>query len=304
VNEGRLRRMLTGTFGLLMLAGLVGWFATACGGSGGSTSAPAATGSFAGGTPAPHVGDASGSGAVGGTRGSGSNVLQIGPDIVKVASISLQVRKGSFSDRFQQAAAVAAANGGFVESSDTSAGDVPSGTITIRVPVDRFETVLGQLKGLGTLKGTKISGEDVTSKFVDLEAQLRNWRSQESVLLRLMSKATTIDESIRVQQQLQRVQGTIEELAGQDRMLGNQVVMSTITVSLTEASPAPPPPGKRGPLLRAWDEALRGFVNVIAAVVVGVGYLLPVGLIVLVGWLGWLGVRRVQRRRPEPVPTA
>jgi hypothetical protein len=294
---------MTGTFGLLMLAGLVGWFAAACASSSGtSSSAPAATGAL--GRPSPASAPHSGDGFVGGTRGSGSNVPQIGPDIVKVASISLQVRKGSFADRFQQAAAVAVANAGFVESSDTSVGDVPSGTITIRVPVGRFETALGQLKGLGTLKGTKISGEDVTSKFVDLEAQLRNWRSQESVLLRLMSKAATIDESIRVQQQLQRVQGTIEELAGQDRLLGNQVAMSTITVSMTEAGPlAPPAPGKRGPLLRAWDEALDGSVSVIAAVVVGVGYLLPVGLIALAGWLGWLGIRRVQRRRPQPVPT-
>jgi hypothetical protein len=296
---------MTGTFGLLMLAGLVGWFATACGSSG-SSSTPGAT--MAGGAtsaPAPQGTP----GFVGGTRGSGSdsNVLQIGPDIVKVASISLQVKKGSFADRFQQATSVAAANGGFVESSDTSIGQFRSGTITIRVPVDRFEAALGQLKGLGTLRDTKVTGEDVTSKFVDLDAQLRNWRSQESVLLRLMSKATTIDESIRVQQQLQRVQGTIEELAGQGRLLGNQAAMSTITIAMTEAPPVTAPPGKRGPLLRAWDEAVKGFVNVIAAVVVGVGYLLPMALIALAGWLGWLGLRRVQRRRPEPVssgPTA
>jgi hypothetical protein len=79
--------------------------------------------------------------------------------------------------------------------------------------------------------------------------------------------------------------------------------MSTITIAMTEAPPVSAPPGKRGPLLRGWDEALRGFVNVIAAVVVGVGYLLPLALIALAGWLGWLGVRRVQRRRPEPVPS-
>ena len=307
----RIKRIAAAILGVMVVAGLVGWAATAMHGGSASSSAPAPAspglgfGGAGGGTAQGGAVDARApEGGVGTVAGTRSNVQAIGPDIIKQASIRLQVRKGSFADRFEQAVSVASTNGGFVETSDTSVGRFRSGYLTVRVPADRFEAALAQLKGLGTVKATKVSGQDVTAQVVDLQAQLRNWRAQEVVLLRLMSKATTIADSIKVQQQLQSVQGTIEELQGQIGLLADQTAMSTITVSMTEAGPVAPAPARRPPLVRAWHSALDGFVNVIASVVVGLGYLVPVGLILLAAWLGWRGARRAQRRRHPAVAAA
>jgi hypothetical protein len=155
------------------------------------------------------------------------------------------------------------------------------------------------------VKGQGISGSDVTSQFVDLQARLRNWETQESVLLKLLAKSKTIDESIKVQRALQDVQLAIEEIRGQLRVLSDQTDFSTISLSMREAGPVVEPPHKQPSLVRAWHEALDGFLAVIAAVVIGIGYLLPVALIGLAIFLGWWGYRRRYRPRAAPaVPTA
>ena len=119
--------------------------------------------------------------------------------------------EGTFADRFQDAIQVAGRHGGFVASSQSTRSAHPTGTIVLRVPSDQFEAALGELKGLGSVSAEEVSGQDVTSQYVDLQARLRNWEAQETVLLDLMTKSASIDDSIKVQRSLQDVQLQIEQ---------------------------------------------------------------------------------------------
>jgi hypothetical protein len=223
-----------------------------------------------------------------------ADLSAIGPRIVKTASLSLRVKDGTFEQRFQDATLVAGRYGGYVSSSETATGKHHSGTLVLRVPAERFESALGDVKRLGTVGEERVSGQDVTAQFVDLQARLRNWQSQEDVLLGLMSKATSIGDSIRVQEQLQQVQLDIEEIRGQLRVLNDQSDLSTITVGMAEAGFVQPKPKEGSAISKAWHEALDGFVAVIAAVMVGLGYLLPIALFAIIGWVA------VRRMRPRP----
>jgi hypothetical protein len=228
-------------------------------------------------------------------------VPRLGPRVVKTATVSIEIRGGTFSRQFQEATLVASRHGGFVASSQLEGGRRRSGVLVIRVPADEYEAALAELRGLGTVKGETLHGEDVTAQFVDLEARLRNWEAQERVLLRLMAQARTIEDSIRVQRVLQDVQLAIEEIRGQLRVLEDQTSFATITVQLTEAGFVPPRPKEEPALVRAWRAALRGFLAVVSAVVVGLGYLLPVALLSLAAFGLWLGYRRL-RARATPAP--
>jgi len=307
----RIRRIAAWTVAVLAVAGALGWLVTAArhaGGGSNASSGAASTGAPApGGASAPAGVPVAGGGGIAepsplqGRSFGGGDGPGIGPKIVKQASIRVQVKKGSFADRFQQAISVAGAFGGYVSSSDSTVGRFRTGELVIRIPADRFEAALASLKGLGTVKNATVTGQDVTSQFVDLQARLTNWKAQEQVLLRLMAKATTVVDSIRVQQHLQDVQGTIEQIEGQLRLIGDQTAMGTITVSMAEGTPAVAAATAKPALVRAWHDATTGFVNVIAAIVVGLGYLVPLGLVVLAPWLAWRGVQRV-RRRPAAAP--
>lgn len=224
-------------------------------------------------------------------------VPTLGPRIVKTAAVTVEVRAASFDQRFQEAVMVAGRHGGFVASSVTSDARHQSGTIVLRVPAAEFDAALAELRRLGTLKREELSGQDVTAQFVDLDARLRNWEAQEDVLLRLMARAKTIEESIKVQRQLQEVQLAIESIRGQLRVLTDQTDFSTITLSMVEAGAVQPKP--KTTLGRAWQDALGAFLSVIAAVVVGLGYLVPIALLGLMVLVAWVLYRRT-RTRPAP----
>ncbi|HEX9311635.1 MAG TPA: DUF4349 domain-containing protein [Actinomycetota bacterium] len=285
------KRMALGVAGFLAVAALAG---AAC-----SRRAPTTSGSAPAGAikrvPGP-MGPASRPPRVGPEANGvpAADLPAIGPRIVKTASLSLRVKDGTFEQRFQDATLVAGRYGGYVSSSETATGKHHSGTLVLRVPADRFEAALGDLKRLGTVGEERVSGQDVTAQFVDLQARLRNWRSQEAVLLGLMSKATSIGDSIRVQDELQQVQLDIEEIQGQLRVLSDESDLSTITVGMAEAGFVQPKPKEGSAIARAWHNALDGFVGVIAAVMVALGYVLPIGLFALIGWVA------VRRMRPRP----
>ena len=69
---------------------------------------------------------------------------------------------------------------------------------------------------LHTLGGAKVrsesvSGQEVGQEFVDLAARERNLHAQERVLLRLMNRAISVTDTIRVENELSQVQGQIEQ---------------------------------------------------------------------------------------------
>jgi hypothetical protein len=238
------------------------------------------------------------SGGGGGSGYVGSTVPAIGPEIVKTAQLSVEVKKDTFQTQFDAASLVAQKYGGFVESSSTAQGDdSESGTLLIRVPNANFEAAMSDLRGLGTTDSESSSGVDVSSQFVDLEARLRTWQAQEAVFLRLMHKANSINETLQIQRQLQDVQMQIEQIKGELQKLHDQTRMSTISVTIHEpgvAVPRPQPKGDTRPNLgEAWSRALDGLLGVVYTTVVGLGYLLPIGAIVLIGLMVW---RRVSVR--------
>jgi hypothetical protein len=141
-----------------------------------------------------------------------------------------------------------------------------------------------------------VDGTDVTAEYVDLQARVRTWQAQEDVLLKLMAKATTVQDTLRVQGNLQDVQLQIERLQGQLRVLDDQAANGTISVSLREAgSPVKKQEQKKAswlPSFRgAWHDSVRGLLNVLFAVMVGLAYLVPITLLALLAWLGYRQVR-------------
>jgi uncharacterized protein DUF4349 len=311
-----MRRLGLIVFGFLALAAVVGFVATGgvVGTGSNGSSAPAQA------TMAPAVGGGGSVGDITGlTRGGDTSVASgasggglvaegasglaavgglpaIGPAIVKTASLDVQVAKGDFDQAFQRALQVAGHYGGYVESSSTSGTRVRSGSLTIRVPSSSFDGAMGDLAGLGTVQARSVSGRDVTNEYVDLNARLRTWETQEAVLLRLMKRATSVEATLRVQSSLQDVQFRIEQIKGQLRVLENQTDLATIDVAMHEPGFAihvrqAPTSDGRPSLAEAWTKAVNGFLGVLYATVVGLGYLVPVALICLAVWFA---VRRVR----------
>jgi hypothetical protein len=237
-----------------------------------------------------------GSGASEGSVGSIGALPAIGPAVVKTATLEVQVAKGAFGQTFQRAMEIAGRYGGYVQSSSTSGTRVHSGTATIRVPSSGFERAMADLAGLGTVQARSESGQDVTNEYIDLNARLRTWETQETVLLRLLRNATSVEATLRVQSNLQDVQFRIEQIKGQLRVLQNQTDLATIDLTMHEPGVAVhvrprPHPYERPSLAEAWTRAVDGFLGVVYATVVGLGYLIPIAAIAAAAWFA---VRRIR----------
>ena len=125
---------------------------------------------------------------------------------------------------------VASDMGGSVLSSTTSGEK--SGTFTLRIPARNFENAMLALRPLGTVMASQEVGKDVTSQFVDLKAHMRILFGRRAVILKLMSQATTISDTLVVQNQYDNTQLQIDQYQGQLNVIRNQVAESTVTVSL------------------------------------------------------------------------
>jgi len=281
--------------GVLLAAGLIGLIVRSNGivsrdaaSEAGSTGGTGATGATeeAGQAPAPEpssVDDA----LRGPAEVPGSLVLS---RVIRTGEIAIVIPRDAFDERFGEAVDVAETQGGFIADSRSRER---SGSLTLRVPAENFDETLHALRELGTVEVESVHGKDVTADYVDLHARLRIARARRDVLLGLQAEASTIEQTIRVQNVLDATQFEIETLQGQLRLLDDRTSLATISLRLREHGVEPETEVEKASIPNAFERAAAGFVGVIAAIVIGLGYLLP---LIVLGLVGWFVVTRVQRR--------
>ena len=155
--------------------------------------------------------------------------------IIKTGDLSLRVADASKG--LEEIDRIASAKGGFVESSSISdPGAGPrSAWATVRVPAKSFDDAMRDLKSTATVVlSATVQGQDVTSEFVDLEADIRNARAAESSYLDLLKRTGSVEDILAVTQQLNQTRGEIERLEARKRYMENRTDLATISVSLTE----------------------------------------------------------------------
>jgi hypothetical protein len=285
---------------LLVIAGLIGVIVTNGGLGRSDEKAVAASTSPVGREPFGNLGGATG--ATGAfealpapsfqTPGSSQQTGDVSK-IIRDGTMSIQVAKDGFSDGFAAATRIAQNNGGFVLSSQIRGQR--TGTLTLRIPAKRFDDAMLALRDIGVVQAQSITGKDVTAQYIDLRARLQNAIGQRTVLRDLMTQATTIQETITVQNRLSAVELQVEQIQGQLNFIEDQVAEATVRVEIHEKDAAPVQQTNEveNPSLgTAWDRSIQGFLNVVSAVVIGLGYLLPLGVLGLGVWVLTLAVRR------------
>jgi hypothetical protein len=169
--------------------------------------------------------------------------------IIKNGSLSLVVK--NVESALLTVSTITNSVGGFVESSsvneyetyraypEAAAPSAKHGYATIRVPSENFDGAMASLKGLAVrVENEQSNSSDVSAQYVDLEAQLKNYRAEEEQYQEIMERAEKIEDVLQVAVRLSDVRGRIERTQGQLNLLSRQVSMSTINVSLTpEANP-------------------------------------------------------------------
>jgi hypothetical protein len=279
-----------------LLVGALVVLGTACAQQGASPSSGG--GGVAGAPQADAVPGEAVPGAPGGAAPSIEGLPPLSPTVIRTANLEVEVDRDGLGGALDQATNVAVAYGGFVVSSAVQGEESRTGSLVIRVPAQSFDEAMTDLRHLGRIEEERISSDEVGSEFVDLEARRRNLESQERQILQLMREASTISETIRVQQVLERIQLEIERIEGRLRYLEDQTALATISLHLVEEGA--PVATSKGVIARAWDAAAEGFVMIIAALVVVLGYTAPFAIATGIALVVYF---RMRRGRPGPAPT-
>ena len=234
-----------------------------------------------------------GSGNLDQTSGGGSGmsaIPSVGDSVVKNADLRLEVASDGVRTAVQKIEQVAPRYGGFVLSTSIDEANSTEGVVVIRIPSEDFEVALRDVKNAGDLVGENVSGRDVSQEFIDLGARIRNLEAQEAVLLDLMERATTIGETITVQNNLSGIQLEIERLRGRLNFLEDRTSLGTISVAVVEAGA--PSPSDANAFAQAWEQAVDILEGLGAgSIIVLIRFVLPVGAVLLLGLLIFRAVR-------------
>ncbi|MEX2289591.1 MAG: DUF4349 domain-containing protein [Mycobacteriales bacterium] len=223
-----------------------------------------------------------------------------GSRILRTGAVALVVEDGRVTAVLTEVRRLAGAAGGDIAATKTQeSGPTPSGSVTLRVPVEQFESLVEQVRSLDAqVRSATTSGQDITAQYADVEAQIRTLRAARERFLDILSRARSIGDVLAVQQRVDDVTGKIDQLEGQRRVLADQSELATLEVSVTEADDplvkgAQPDTG----LSKAFADAWHGFTTGVEALIRLSGrailLVLCLAVAVVAVRLGW----RIWRRR-------
>lgn len=294
---------------LLAALSVVGALAVAgCSGAGSPSSDDAGTGSdgaaasfAAGGAKAAQDQDFSAPEAAG--KGLLPANLQTARAVIKRASLT--VRTTQVAPALARAEAIVAGVGGFVAEERTEAnraGNARFSTLSIRVPVGDYPTVLSQLSRLGTLVQQSRNESDVTAEVVDVDSRVASAEASIKRIRLLLDRAQDLGDVISLESELATRQADLEALEAQRAYYADQTTLATIDLTLVSPEDGPPPApeddaGFLGGLSAGWHALLA----LLSGLATGLGALLPFALLaLLIGVPLWLLWKSLRQRRVAP----
>lgn len=189
--------------------------------------------------------------------------------------------------------------GGYV--AQASAAETPNqpqrADLTVRVPVEKLQAVLEQVRGLGRVVHEQLASEEVTAQVVDLEARLRNSRATEARLISVLRERTgKVADILQVEREIARTREEIERMEAQRKNLVARVELATVAVTLVEEFQAELAPAPVGTATRLRNSFVEGYDNLVGLLLGFVFFFARNGLVLafwfLLLWVGWRLVRR------------
>ncbi|MEO7840371.1 MAG: DUF4349 domain-containing protein [Anaerolineales bacterium] len=180
---------------------------------------------------------------IGNPSGSGENtvVQNTNRKIIKNADVRLLVKDTEVA--VNRSTQIISDLGGYLVSSriwyqDYYGNNLMYATLTLGIPVDEFERALTRMRELSIrVLDETAAGEDVTEQYVDLQSQLINLEATRARIQEFLTDAKTVDEALRINQELANIEAQIEQIKGQMNYISDRSAFSTITVNFEPEFP-------------------------------------------------------------------
>ncbi len=237
---------------------------------------------------------------------SGVSPAAIERIVIKNADLAIVV--ADVEGRMKNIQVMAQQMGGFVVSSNLYQNytntnvKVPEAQIVIRVPSEKLEEAMNQIKkDTVEVQTENISGQDVTAEYVDLQSRLKNYEAAEAQLNDILKNATDNEDVVNIFNQLVYYREQIELVKGQIKYYEEAAALSAISIRIIAEETIQPivigtwePKGVALNAVQDLINFLKDFTEFIIRFVI---YTLPVWIIIGIPlYLIFLGARKLFRK--------
>jgi Domain of unknown function (DUF4349)/Putative zinc-finger len=192
------------------------------------------------------------------------------PMIARTAGMTLVAKE--FDKTRAELEAILKRHNGYVGEMSVSAPSDAGRTLTatLRVPAPQLDAALSELKQLGRVENESQGGEEVTAQYVDVEARLKNAQHTEQRLTEILrSRTGKLQDVLKVELEIDRVRGEIEQMQAEKKELTKRVAFSTVNTTIKEEyhaklQTAPPSTGSRfhNAAVDGYNSVIEGLVSV------------------------------------------
>ncbi|MEU6159181.1 DUF4349 domain-containing protein [Streptomyces sp. NPDC047130] len=220
--------------------------------------------------------------------------------IIRTARLSVRVE--DVGDAVAEARGVAEALGGYVGKEESHSFDhdgMDETELVLRVPSEKYDEAMEDLKGTGDVYHQSAEAEDVTDEVVDVDSRVKSQRAGVQRLRELMDEAESLTDVVALESELSSREAELDSLLARQKSLRDRTSLATVTMTLTdddyfeEGGREEPDPGVMDALAAGW----KAFVSTLHWIVMAVGAALPFA--VVLGAALWLWLR-LRRRRTTP----
>ncbi|MDB4387208.1 DUF4349 domain-containing protein [Akkermansiaceae bacterium] len=142
---------------------------------------------------------------------------------------SMSMKSRSLKESSEQSIALVNSYRGILHNSKLTEDDFSA---TFRVPSSSLKPVMKELGQIGKVTHQRVSQDDVTAEYRDMQAELKNKIALRDRLRVLLKKATKVSDALEIEKQLAEVQTELDQLSGQLNALKTQVALSTLSLDI------------------------------------------------------------------------
>ncbi len=128
--------------------------------------------------------------------------------------------------------------GGYIQSSSLSGGEsntsMRQAFYILRIPANKVDSFLEQIKTEGNVLTLTSEIEDITLQYVDTESRLASLRTEQQTLMGILEQANTVEDIITIQDRLTYIRYEIESYESQKRSMDNLVDYSIVNINIRE----------------------------------------------------------------------
>ncbi len=207
--------------------------------------------------------------------------------IIKNATLKLEVK--DFKSYNELVHRTIKQYGGYIAREEQSLSDERTETtMSMKVPVEQFESMMNQLPGNDTKTiERKITTDDVSTQMVDVRSRAESKKQVRLKYLEFMKQSKNMTEVIQVQKEIDGIQAEIEAAFNHIDYLSHQSAFSTINLIFFQPITGFKPVDENPGFFTRVSFAFRSGVSWVADVFVGLTAIWPFILLLIIALVAW-----------------